>query len=70
VHFAPGTFSGNAGKFLIPVVTPFGPAFSSADRVFQAIPLGPIAADGSASFEVRFASSDHFFNFFVAVSIS
>jgi hypothetical protein len=52
------------------VVTPFGPLFTPADGVFQAIPLGPIAADGSAAFDVRFASGDHFFNFIVAVSIS
>jgi hypothetical protein len=40
------------------------------DGVFQAIPLGPIAPDGSAAFDVRFASGDHFFTFVVAVSIS
>jgi hypothetical protein len=70
VHLPAGTFSGSAGKFAIPVVTGFGPQFASADGVFVAIPLGPIAADGSASFDVQFASANHFFNFIVAVSIS
>jgi collagen triple helix repeat protein len=70
VHFPAGTFSGNAGKLLIPVVTSFGPLFTGMDGVFQATPLGLIAADGSGGFDVRFASGDHFFNFIVAVSIS
>ena len=70
LHFPPGTFSGLAGEFLIPVVTPFGALFTPMDGVFQAIPFGPIAADGSAAVDVRFATSEHFFNFVVAVSIS
>ena len=68
VHLPPGTFSGNAGKFAIPAVTPFSGQFQPSDGVFIAIPTGPIAADGSASFDVQFASADHFFNFVVAVS--
>ena len=68
LHFPPGTFSGNAGKFAIPAVTGFGPLFTPADGVFVAIPLGPIAADGSASVDVQFASGEHFFSFVVAVS--
>ena len=69
VHLPPGTFSGYAGKLAIPVVTPFSSQFASSDGVFVAIRVGPIAADGSASFDVQFASADHFFNFIVAVSL-
>jgi hypothetical protein len=66
IDFPAGTFTGNAGKFLIATVTPIGPATS----VDFASSIAPIAADGSGSFEVQFSGGETLFDFVVAVSIS
>ena len=64
MDFPPGTFSGNAGKFLLFTVTPIGTA--TVDFVSS---IAPIAADGSGSFEVQF-TADTLFTFVVAVQIA
>jgi hypothetical protein len=66
IDFPAGTFTGNAGKFLIATVTPIGAATS----VDFASSIAPIAADGSGSFEVQFSGGETLFDFVVAVSIS
>jgi hypothetical protein len=66
IDFPAGTFTGNAGKFLIATVTPIGPATS----VDFASSIAPIAADGSGSFEVQFSGGETLFDYTVAVSIT
>ncbi len=66
IDFPAGTFTGNAGKFLIATVTPIGPATS----VDFASSIAPIAADGSGSFEVEFSGGETLFDYTVAVSIT
>ena len=66
IDFPAGTFTGNAGKFLIATVTPIGPSTS----VDFASSIAPIAADGSGSFEVQFAGGETLFDYTVAVSIT
>ena len=66
IDFPAGTFTGNAGKFLIATVTPIGPATS----VDYASAIAPIAADGSGSFEVEFSGGETLFDYTVAVSIT
>jgi hypothetical protein len=63
IVFPAGTFSGNEGRFLIPVVTPIGTAtVISASR-------GPIVADGSGAFQVSF-TADTTFTCLVAVGLT
>jgi len=66
IDFPAGTFTGNAGKFLIATVTPIGAATS----VNYASSIAPIAADGSGSFEVQFSNGETLFDYTVAVSIT
>ncbi len=66
IDFPAGSFTGNAGKFLIATVTPIGPATS----VNFASSIAPIAADGSGSFEVQFSGGEMLFDYTVAVSIT
>jgi hypothetical protein len=65
IDFPAGTFTGNAGKFLIATVTPIGPSTS----VDFASSVAPIAADGSGSFEVEFSGGETLFDYVVVVSI-
>ena len=66
IDFPAGTFTGNAGKFLIATVTPIG-APTSVDFASS---IAPIAADGSGSFEVEFSNGETLFDYTVAVSIT
>ena len=59
ITFPPGTFTGNTGKGVIPVVTPGN---------VVAIASTPVAANGSGSFSVTF-SSEQLFNWVVALTI-
>jgi hypothetical protein len=65
MDFPAGTFSGNAGNFVIATVTPIG----GPNPVNFASSIAPIAVDGSASFEVQFANGETLFTFVVAVAI-
>ncbi|HTS73664.1 MAG TPA: hypothetical protein VMG74_08130, partial [Gaiellaceae bacterium] len=65
MDFPAGTFTGNAGKFLIATVTPIG----GDTHVDFASSVAPIAADGSGSFEVQFSGGETLFDYVVAVSI-
>ena len=59
IDFPAGTFTGNAGKFLIATVTPIGASTS----VNFASSIAPIAADGSGAFEVQFSGGETLFNY-------
>ena len=64
MDFPAGTFTGNAGNFIIATVTPIGNTW-----VNFASSIAPIASDGSASFEVQFANGEALFDYVVAVAI-
>ena len=66
IDFPAGTFTGNAGKFLIATVTPIG---GGSSFVNFASSIAPVAADGSGSFEVQFSGGEVLFDYVVAVSI-
>ena len=66
IDFPAGTFTGDAGKFLIATVTPIG----GDTHVDFASSIAPIAADGSGSFEVDFSGGETLFDYTVAVSIT
>jgi hypothetical protein len=66
INFPAGTFSGNAGNFILAAVTPISTTNTWVN--FESA-IAPIAADGSASFAVQFANGEVLFAFVVAVAI-
>ncbi len=68
VHFSPGIFQGQGGKFAVPAVTPI----NSSNVWVSSMAVNPIGGDGSTSFSVGFTSgagaADTLFVFVAAVT--